>query len=131
MSETQINRLERMEGKIDKLHEGFVSMARMEERMISLFRSKEETDKQMDKLESSFNKRMEKLEKVVTDQSKIIIATAQVSSRITKLFWAAVASIPAGWIGLFFYSLRESIWQTLSISMKSWPNSKSLMAGNI
>ena len=62
MSETQSKRLERMEGKIDKLHEGFVSMARMEERIVSLFKNKAATDKQMEKLEESFNKRIDSLE---------------------------------------------------------------------
>tara|TARA_R110000796_G_scaffold10003_3_gene33563 strand:+ start:158 stop:487 length:330 start_codon:yes stop_codon:yes gene_type:complete len=109
MSETQSKRLERMEGKIDKLHEGFVSMARMEERMISLFKSKEATDKQMEKLEDSFNRRIDSLETIVKDQSQIIRTNAQITSRITKLFWAAIAAIPAGWIGLLFYMLRDSL----------------------
>ena len=98
-----------MEGKIDKLHEGFVSMARMEERMISLFKSKEATDKQMEKLEDSFNRRIDSLETIVKDQSQIIRTNAQITSRITKLFWAAIAAIPAGWIGLLFYMLRDSL----------------------
>ena len=109
MSETQRKRLERMEGKIDKLHEGFVSMARMEERIVSLFKNKEATDKQMEKLEESFNKRIDSLETIVTDQSKIIYTNAQVTSRITKLFWAAMTAIPTGWIGLMFYMFRDSI----------------------
>ena len=109
MSETQSKRLERMEGKIDKLHEGFVSMARMEERIVSLFKNKEATDKQMEKLEESFNKRIDSLENIVKDQADIIRTNAQVTSRITKLFWAAIAAIPAGWIGLIFYMLRDSI----------------------
>jgi len=109
MSETQSKRLERMEGKIDKLHEGFVSLARMEERIVSLFKNKEATDKQMEKLEESFNKRIDSLESIVKDQADIIRTNAQVTSRITKLFWAAIAAIPAGWIGLIFYMLRDSI----------------------
>jgi len=109
MSETQSKRLERMEGKIDKLHEGFVSMARMEERIVSLFKNKEATDKQMEKLEESFNKRIDSLETIVTDQSKIIYTNAQVTSRITKLFWAAMTAIPTGWIGLMFYMFRDSL----------------------
>jgi len=120
MSETQSKRLERMEGKIDKLHEGFVSMARMEERIVSLFKNKEATDKQMEKLEESFNKRIDSLETIVTDQSKIIYTNAQVTSRITKLFWAAMTAIPTGWIGLMFYMFRDSLWQIAKISTTSW-----------
>ena len=77
--------------------------------MISLFKSKEATDKQMEKLEDSFNRRIDSLETIVKDQSQIIRTNAQVTSRITKLFWAAIAAIPAGWIGLLFYMLRDSL----------------------
>jgi hypothetical protein len=109
MSETQSKRLDRIEGKIDKLHEGFVSLARMEERIVSLFKNNEAIDKQISQIESSFNKRIDSLETIVKDQAEIIRTNAQVTSRITKLFWAAIAAIPAGWIGLIFYMLRDSI----------------------
>ena len=109
MSETQSKRLDRIEGKIDKLHEGFVSLARMEERIVSLFKNNEAIDKQIAQIESSFNKRIDSLENIVKDQADIIRTNAQVTSRITKLFWAAIAAIPAGWIGLLFYMLRDSI----------------------
>ena len=109
MSETQSKRLDRIEGKIDKLHEGFVSLARMEERIVSLFKNNEAIDKQIAQIENSFNKRIDSLETIVKDQAEIIRTNAQVTSRITKLFWAAIAAIPAGWIGLIFYMLRDSI----------------------
>jgi hypothetical protein len=109
MSETQSKRLDRIEGKIDKLHEGFVSLARMEERIVSLFKNNEAIDKQIAQIESSFNKRIDSLETIVKDQAEIIRTNAQVTSRITKLFWAVIAAIPAGWIGLIFYMLRDSI----------------------
>mgnify|MGYP003626016450 FL=1 len=109
MSETQSKRLDRIEGKIDKLHEGFVSLARMEERIVSLFKNNEAIDKQIAQIENSFNKRIDSLETIVKDQADIIRTNAQVTSRITKLFWAAIAAIPAGWIGLIFYMLRDSI----------------------
>jgi phosphoenolpyruvate synthase/pyruvate phosphate dikinase len=109
MSETQSKRLDRIEGKIDKLHEGFVSLARMEERIVSLFKNNEAIDKQIAQIEKSFNKRIDSLETIVKDQAEIIRTNAQVTSRITKLFWAAIAAIPAGWIGLIFYMLRDSI----------------------
>ena len=109
MSETQSKRLDRIEGKIDKLHEGFVSLARMEERIVSLFKNNEAIDKQIAQIENSFNKRIDSLETIVKDQADIIRTNAQVTSRITKLFWAAIAAIPAGWIGLLFYMLRDSI----------------------
>ena len=109
MSETQSKRLDRIEGKIDKLHEGFVSLARMEERIVSLFKNNEAIDKQITQIENSFNKRIDSLEAIVQSQADIIRTNSQVASRVTKLFWAAIAAIPAGWIGLLFYMLRDSI----------------------
>jgi hypothetical protein len=109
MPDTQSKRLDRIEGKIDKLHEGFVSMARMEERIISLFKNSETVSKQIANIEASFNKRIDSLETIVSDQSKTIFTNAQVTSRITKLFWAAIAVIPTGWIGLVFYMLRDAL----------------------
>jgi|TARA_R110000851_G_scaffold24010_3_gene69746 hypothetical protein len=109
MADSQSTRLDRIEGKIDKLHEGFVSLARMEERIVSLFKNNEAVDKQINQLQASFDKRIDSLESIVSDQSKVIYANAQVTSRITKLFWAAMTAIPTGWIGLMFYMFRDSI----------------------
>ena len=52
------NRLSRMEEKLDKLSEAVISMARIEERMIFVF-------KQLDRVDKGFNKsdkRMDELE---------------------------------------------------------------------
>lgn len=109
MAESQSARLLRIEEKIDKLHEGFVSLARMEERIISLFKNNEAVEKQITQLQASFDKRIDNLETIVSDQSKIIYTNAQITSRITKLFWAAMTAIPTGWIGLMFYMYRDSL----------------------
>ena len=81
----------------------------MEERIVSLFKNNEAIDKQIAQIENSFNKRIDSLETIVKSQADIIQTNAQVTSRITKLFWAAIAAIPAGWIGLLFYMLRDSL----------------------
>ena len=52
------NRLSRMEEELDKLYEAVISMARIEERMISVF-------KRLDRVDEGFNKsdkRMDELE---------------------------------------------------------------------
>ena len=109
MADSQNTRLDRIEGKIDKLHEGFVSLARMEERIISLFKNTEATEKQISQLQASFNKRIDTLEAIVLDQSKIIFTNAQVTTRITKLFWAAMTAIPTGWVGLMYFLFRDNL----------------------
>ena len=81
----------------------------MEERIISLFKNNEATEKQISRLQESFDKRIDILEGIVADQSKIIFTNAQVATRITKLFWAAMTAIPTGWIGLMFYLFRDSL----------------------
>ena len=109
MSDTQSTRLDRIEGKIDKLHEGFVSLARMEERIISLFKNNEAVERQISQLQANFDKRIDILEAIVSDQSKIITSNAQVTSRISKLFWAAMTAIPTGWVGLMYFFFRDSL----------------------
>jgi hypothetical protein len=118
MTETQAIRLDRIEGKIDNVNQnvndGFVTIARMEERIISLFKDNEAFHKQIAALEESFNKRIDTLEIIVAEQSKTINTqnnligdTAKVTKTISRLFWAAVTAIPTGWISLFFYMMRE------------------------
>ncbi len=120
MADSQTVRLDRIEGKIDsmatELNAGFVTIARMEERIIALFKDNEAFQRQITQLEESFNKRVDILETIVAEQSKTINRQNQeirdnskVTQRITKLFWAAMTAIPTGWIGLAFYMLREGM----------------------
>lgn len=119
MAESQTIRLDRIEGKIDTMatdvNNGFVTIGRMEERIISLFKDNEQFQRQLLQIEENFNKRVDTLEQIVAEQSKTINNQNQeirdnskVTQRITKLFWAAVTAIPTGWIGLLFYMLRDS-----------------------
>ena len=84
-------RLSRMEDKLDKLSEAVISMARMEERLVSAF-------KRLDLVDEGFNKsdqRMDKLEQTSIKQGQTI-AFAE------RLFWI----ILTGAVGLVFVYLR-------------------------
>jgi len=84
-------RLKRMEDKLDTLSEAIVQMARMEERMISLF-------KRLDRVDEIFNKldqRMDQLEQTSIKRGQTI-AFAE------RLFWIVMT----GAVGLIFVYLR-------------------------
>ena len=84
-------RLKRMEDKLDTLSEAIVQMARMEERMISLF-------KRLDRVDDTFNKldtRMDTLEQTSIKRGQTI-AFAE------RLFWIVMT----GAVGLIFIYLR-------------------------
>ena len=84
-------RLSRMEDKLDKLAEAVISMARMEERLVSAF-------KRLDLVDEGFNnsdQRLDKLEQTSIKQGQTI-AFAEC------LFWI----ILTGAVGLVFVYLR-------------------------
>ena len=84
------NRLSRIEEKLDKLFEAVISMARIEERMISVF-------KRLDRVDEGFNKsdkRMDELEQTNIKRGQTI-AFAE------RLFWI----ILTGAVGLVFVHL--------------------------
>ena len=74
-------RLERMEKKLDTLSEAVVSLARMEERMITLF-------KRMDKYDDAQTRVVDRVEKV----EKITGQRGVVFHMLDKLFWVAVGA---------------------------------------
>lgn len=75
------HRLSRIESKLDKLAEAVVSLARMEERMITLF-------SRMDRYEEDQDKFDERLTKVETDfiDSKSKVAFAE------RIFWIFITA---------------------------------------
>ena len=84
-------RLSRMEDKLDKLSEAVISMARMEERLVSVF-------KRLNRVDEGFNKsdrRMDELEQTSIKRGQTI-AFAE------RLFWI----ILTGAVGLVFVYLR-------------------------
>ena len=70
------DRLSRMEGKIDKLAEAVVSLARMEERMVTLF-------KRMDKYDQS----QIDLDERVSNMEKSTIKRSVWETTLGKAFW--------------------------------------------
>ena len=85
------NRLSRMEEKLDKLSEAVISTARIEERMISVF-------KRLDRVDEGFNKsdkRMDELEQTSFKQGQTLAFSE-------RLFWV----ILTGSVSLVFVCLR-------------------------
>jgi hypothetical protein len=70
-----------MEKKLDTLSEAVVSLARMEERMITLF-------KRMDKYDDVQTRVVDRVEKV----EKITVQRGVVFHMLDKLFWVAVGA---------------------------------------
>lgn len=84
------SRLVRIEQKLDKLSEAVVSLARMEERMITLF-------KRMDSYES----RQDSLEERVSEVEKVSISRGAVFRLIDKATWIVVGIVVAVIIEIF------------------------------
>ena len=84
-------RLHRMEEKIDKLSEAVVAMARMEERMVTLFN-------RMDNFDSA----VKKIDERMDEAEKQAIARGQKIAFAERFFWM----ICTGAVGLAFVYLR-------------------------
>ena len=85
------DRLSRMEEKLDRLSEAVVAMARMEERMQTLF-------KRMDKFDSCIQKVDDRLD----EMERQAIARGQKIAFAERIFWM----ICTGAVGLAFVYLR-------------------------
>jgi uncharacterized coiled-coil protein SlyX len=83
-------RLARIENKLDKLSDAVVSLARMEERMLTLF-------KRMDNYEGSHKA----LEERVTEVEKVSISRGAVFRLIDKATWIVVGIVVALVIEIF------------------------------
>jgi len=88
-------RLSRIESKLDKLAEVVVDLARVEERMASLFIRDEALVRQV-----------AQLEKRMTETELQVELNKQVSDRVSKIFWTAITSVVTGMIGLAYFLLR-------------------------
>ena len=85
------DRLSRMEEKLDRLSEAVVAMARMEERMLTLF-------KRMDKFDTALHKIDERMDEI----ERTAIAREQKIAFAERLFWM----VCTGAVGLAFVYLR-------------------------
>jgi hypothetical protein len=77
----QTTRLNRIEEKLDKVGEAIISLARMEERMITLFRRMDNYDQNQNTLEGRVNK---------------IEVTSASSAWVERVVWLVVAALISG-----------------------------------
>lgn len=84
-------RLDRIEGKVDRLAEAMVEMARMEERLITVF-------KRMDEMGGM----LKKMDNRLDDMEKQAIVRGQKIAFAERIFWM----IATGAVGLAFVFLR-------------------------
>lgn len=77
----QTTRLNRIEEKLDRVGEAIISLARMEERMITLFRRMDNYDQNQNTLEGRVNK---------------IEVTSASSAWVERVVWLIVAALVSG-----------------------------------
>ena len=85
------DRLQRIEDKVDRMSQAIVAMARMEERMISVF-------KRLDACDAT----MKKVDERLDESEKQAIARGQKIAFAERLFWMVLS----GAVGLAFIYLR-------------------------
>ena len=87
----ETHRLDRIEAKIDKLSETVISLARAEEKLISL-----ENDKKF------LMERMVKNEEKIDVVEKKVDETSITVRVINRLFWIVIVAVVTGAVGMFF-----------------------------
>ena len=88
---TEQNRLERIEQKLDNMAEAIGSLARMEERMLTLF-------KRMDKLDDAQGDQEKRLQKI----ERSVGSNGQMLRFAERLFWIVASS----GVGYLFYTAQ-------------------------
>lgn len=76
------NRLDRIESKIDKLSEAMITIARAEEKLVSM---EQKYTAQYERL-NRFSEKLDELERIVTKNAATV-------TTINKLFWIAIISM--------------------------------------
>ena len=80
--EVSSTRLDRIENKIDKLADAMVSVARAEEKLVSM---EQKYSAQYDRM-NKFSEKLDELE-------RIVLANSQTVNTINKLFWIAIIAM--------------------------------------
>ena len=80
--EVSSTRLDRIENKIDKLADAMVSVARAEEKLVSM---EQKYSAQYDRM-NKFSEKLDELERIVTTNAATV-------NTINKLFWVAIISM--------------------------------------
>ena len=81
MAESQQNRLNRIEEKIDKMSEAIIQMARFEEKLDNYEKYRDESWARMNR----FSGKLDRIEKKVDDNAHTV-------GLINKLFWVAIVA---------------------------------------
>ena len=89
MAETQANRLDRIEVKIDKLSDAMISLARAEEKLVAI---EHNNHANFDRL-NRFSSKLDDIEKKVDDNARTVTV-------INRLFWIVVVAISTGFISM-------------------------------
>ena len=87
------SRLEQIEKKIDQLSDAVVSLARMEERMITLF-------KRMDNYDTQQNQLIQKVDEI----DKVVLKRGVLFGLLDRGFWLVAGIITAVWARSTFLS---------------------------
>ena len=89
MAETQANRLDRIEVKIDKLSDAMISLARAEEKLIAIEQNNHSNFERINR----FSSKLDDIEKKVDDNARTVTV-------INRLFWIVVVAISTGFISM-------------------------------
>ena len=81
MAESQQNRLNRIEEKIDKMSEAIIQMARFEEKLDNYEKYRDDSWARMNR----FSEKLDRIEKKVDDNAHTV-------GLINKLFWVAIVA---------------------------------------
>jgi len=81
MADSQQNRLNRIEEKIDKMSEAIIQMARFEEKLDNYEKYRDESWARMNR----FSEKLDRIEKKVDDNAHTV-------GLINKLFWVAIVA---------------------------------------
>lgn len=94
MSESHDGRLERIEKKIDDLSTAMISLARAEEKLLSI-----------EKNNFASYERMNRLSRKLDDIEKLSIENARTISFINRVFWIALTVTISGGVGMYFFNV--------------------------
>ena len=90
-NDQQDKRLDRIEEKIDKLSDAMISIARAEEKLVSMEQKYSAQYKRMNK----FSTKLDEIEAQVRDNNKVTLI-------INKLFWGVIAAVLIGLATQYF-----------------------------
>lgn len=89
-TETQAQRLDRIEGKIDKLADAMIAIARAEEKLISIEKNNQNNFERMNK----FSQKLDEIEKKVDENAH----TVSIINKVVYLIGAALIAGAIKWL---------------------------------